>query len=589
VHRGDSTRYRETPLGIKRLLAVHAILYAPRLAFSSAALRLPSLAIQVTCNMSDIAEKLQSLRPQILEILAASGSPGLSLGVLHHGDVIHTAHLGRRDALRDSLPNDDTIYHVASLTKAITATAVACLVDDGILDWDLPIRHYLPEFGQRSDQLGQQCSLIDLLSNRTGLTMANSLWGQKQGEFLLPKNEIVRTICHLDAIKPFRESFVYSQWNYALVTEVCERITGMRFGQYVREKILDPLEMYRTSFMPQKGDNAASPHVVCNDGTPYSIALTNLSDETGFAGANAARSSIKDLLSFYRSLLSAHKHQTENISDFTEGSPMKQVKKILSPYVGVGTSRIEEGGYCLGLYRTLLPNNLSISSMNNLLLGPKRMPRIGSGSPGLDIYHHAGNVPGFLASAFLIPSTQSAIVVLTNALPYMDPTDFVGQLIVSVLLGSQSPGGLLGLCKAGRPASLASYTALSASLEKHKTSRPPSFPKIAYVGEYINTAGNFVLSITMSELGLTMLVQHMPLTRYSLLPYDGDTFYWPADRDAELIQCMWPIISTGWHKVTFKPTERGEIDRLIWKHDPFARAEVFHKRSSDAGIQREKL
>jgi len=171
----------------------------------------------------------------------------------------------------------------------------------------------------------------------------------------------------------------------------------------------------------------------------------------------------------------------------------------------------------------------------------------------------------------------------------MDPTDFVGQLIVSVLLGSQSPGGLLGLCKAGRPASLASYTALSASLEKHKTSRPPSFPKIAYVGEYINTAGNFVLSITMSELGLTMLVQHMPLTRYSLLPYDGDTFYWPADRDAELIQCMWPIISTGWHKVTFKPTERGEIDRLIWKHDPFARAEVFHKRSSDAGIQREKL
>ncbi len=56
--------------------------------------------------MSDIAEKLQSLRPQILEILAASGSPGLSLGVLHHGDVIHTAHLGRRDAVRDSLPND---------------------------------------------------------------------------------------------------------------------------------------------------------------------------------------------------------------------------------------------------------------------------------------------------------------------------------------------------------------------------------------------------------------------------------------------------------------------------------------------------
>lgn len=195
--------------------------------------------------------------------------------------------------------------------------------------------------------------------------------------------------------------------------------------QYVREKILDPLEMYRTSFMPQKGDNVASPHAVCNDGTPYGIPLTNLSDETGFAGANAARSSLKDLLSFYQSLLSAHICQTESMSDFTGGSPMKQVRKVLSPYVGVGASRVEEGGYCLGLYRTLLPNNLSTSSMNNLLLGPKRMPRIGSSLLGVEVYHHAGNVPGFLASAFPIASTQSAIVILTNTLPYMDPTDFL--------------------------------------------------------------------------------------------------------------------------------------------------------------------
>jgi len=539
--------------------------------------------------MSDKAEKLQSLRPEILKILAASGSAGLSIGVLHYGDVIHTAHFGGQDALRPSPPNDDTIYHVASLTKAITASAVACLVDDGILDWDLPVRHYLPEFGQRSDELGQQCSLKDLLSNRTGLTMANALWGQKQGEFLLPKDEIVRTICHLDAIKPFRDSFVYSQWNYALVTEVVERVTGKKFGQYVGEKILDPLDMHRTSFMPQKGDNVASPYVVCNDGTPYGIPLTNLSDETGFSGANAARSSIKDLLSFYRSLLSAHKHQIEDGSDCTQGSPLKQVRTILSPCVRVGSSNIEEGGYCLGLYRTRLPNNLSISSMNNLLLGPDRMPRIGSSSPGVEIYHHAGNVPGFLASTFLIPSSQSAVVVLTNALPFMDPTDFVGQLIVSVLLGSQPLEGLLELCKAGRPASLASYEALSASLEKDKTSRPSSSPIAAYVGEYVNSAGNFVLSVTPSEPGLTMTVQHMSLTRYNLLRYDGDTFYWPADRDAELKQCMWPIISMGWHKVTFKSTNGGDIDHLLWKHDPVARADVFHKIRVNSGVQRGKL
>lgn len=145
---------------------------------------------------------------------------------MHHGDVIHTAHFIRQDVLRPNPPDDDTIYHVASLTKAITASAVACLVDDDILDWDLPVRHYLPEFGQGRDELGQHCTLKDLLSNRTGLVIANLLWGQKEGEFLLPKSEIVRTTCYLDAIKPFRESFVYSQWNYVLMTEIVERVTG---------------------------------------------------------------------------------------------------------------------------------------------------------------------------------------------------------------------------------------------------------------------------------------------------------------------------------------------------------------------------
>ena len=119
---------------------------------------------------------------------------------------------------------------MASLTKAITASVVACLVDDVVLDWDMPVRHYLPEFGQRTDEVGQNSTLNNLLSNRTGLGMANALWGQKNGEFLLPKKEIIHTICHLDTLKQFRKSFVYSTWNYGLVTEIIERVTGKSVG-----------------------------------------------------------------------------------------------------------------------------------------------------------------------------------------------------------------------------------------------------------------------------------------------------------------------------------------------------------------------
>lgn len=539
--------------------------------------------------MPTLAEKLQSFHPTILQILAISGSPGLSLGVLNKGEVIHTAHFGTQDALKSYPPNDDTIYHVASLTKAITASAVASLVDDGILAWDLPVRHYLPEFGKRRDEIGQQCTLKDLLSNRTGLAMANALWGQKQGEFLLPRKEIIPTVCHLDAIKPFRESFVYSQWNYALVTEIVERVTGQTFGEYVKEKIFDPLGMRRSFFRCPEGENVALPYAILDDGTPCEIVVTDLTDKTGLAGATAVRTSTKDLLSMYKALLSANKHQVKHDLSSTEKSPLKQVRAILSPYVGVGSANPKDVAYCYGLYRTRLPGNLGISSMNNLLLGPKRMPRIGSNLPGEEIYHHSGNVPGFSATTFLIPSSESAIVVLTNSLPLMDPTDFVGQLIVSLLLGEEPPANLLQLCRNARSASLASYGALSAQLEKHKSSQPPRFPLSAYEGDYINAAKNFVLSITEYEKGLLLTVQHKPLTKYELLPYDGDTFYWPANRDAEMKQCMWPITTTGWHKITFGATASSTIDHLVWKHDPFAKAEVFHKPTSLERTRREKL
>lgn len=539
--------------------------------------------------MASLVDRIQSLRPAISELLGASGSPGLSLGVLHHGEIIHTEHFGRRNLDEPCLPDDNTIYHVASLSKIMAAGAVAFLVNEGVLNWNLPVRHYLPELAQREDELGQKCTLIDLLSNRSGITMANALWGQKYGEFLLPKSEIVHTACHLEAIKPFRSSFVYSQWNYALVTEIVERVTGQTFGTYVNEKILQPLNMQRTSFIRQEGDNTAFPYAIGDDKTPYRIVSMDMTDETGFAGANAARSSIKDLLSLYRSLLFAFKHQSEHETNSTEGSPFKHVRSILSPYIGVGSVKADDMVYCLGLYRTRLPNNLGVSSMNNLLLGPKRMPRIGINSPGLEVYHHTGNVPGYFASAFLIPSTQSAVVVLTNSLPFVDPTDFVGQLLVSHLLEEQPPQNLLELCHLGRSASLKSYETLTAQLEKHKTTQAPQFQLTAYEGDYFNSAGNFVLSITKRENGLLMTVQHMPLTKYELVPYDGNVFYWPANRTAEIKQCMWPIISTGWHKVTFEATNNVIVDQLIWKHDPFGKAEIFQKRYVSGRLRLGKL
>lgn len=70
-----------------------------------------------------------------------------------------------------------------------------------------------------------------------------------------------------------------------------------------------------------------------------------------------------------------------------------------------------------------------------------------------------------------------------------------------------------------------------------------------------------------------MTLQNMTLTKYHHVPYDGNTFYWPANRNAEPKQ--------GMHNVTFGANNNDDIvDQLIWKHDPFGKQDVFQKHNA---------
>ena len=193
-------------------------------------------------------------------------------------------------------------------------------------------------------------------------------------------------------------------------------------------------------------------------------------------------------------------------------------------------------------------------------------------------------MPGFLASTFLIPSTQTAIVVLANALPFMDPTNLVGQLILSVLIGEKPATDFVPLAKLARANGLGAYAVLTAAVKKRKTGKPPRLPLMAYEGRYRNAAENFRLTITacgaIEGAGLLMKVQDAPQTNYRVKPYDGDTFYWPPDREKELCEKgMWLNLLATSHEIIFGASEDGQsISRLIWHHDPAAKPEMFRKR-----------
>lgn len=189
---------------------------------------------------------------------------------------------------------------------------------------------------------------------------------------LLPRHEMIRMTTYLEAVRPFREAFVYSQWNWLLIQEVVVTATGKTLDAVIKERITGPLGMKRTALQwieVQGGDNIAAAHAVGNDATPNRILFPNLSDPTGHAAGAGGKSTIRDLLTVYRSLLRAYTDQTSRGTTSTPGNPFCQLETIFSPQIAVNSAApIGKTAYCLGVYRTRVPGNLSVASMNTILL-----------------------------------------------------------------------------------------------------------------------------------------------------------------------------------------------------------------------------
>ncbi|KAF2869204.1 beta-lactamase/transpeptidase-like protein [Massariosphaeria phaeospora] len=530
-----------------------------------------------------LLDRIKAHYPTIRALHVASGAPGLSLGVFHHSRIQHIAHFGRRAIDSPAAPNDDSVYGVASTFKIVTASAIAKLVADGVLGWDTPVRQYLAGL-DRSDDFGRQATVRDLLANRTGLPMASFYWGQQNGEQLLDKSEFVALVNSIELVKPFRSTFIYSQWNYALLHLIVESVTGKSFGAYVQEVIFDPLGLKTPTFDVPQGTNVMRHHANRNDGSAHEITTSPFDSASGLAAGTGGKTSLRDQMHLYIALLHAYQHQTANNVDTTPNSPFTYLRTIFSPHIKFPGSTLDKQAYCLGVYRTQLPGNLSCASINSLL--PRRdIPVFGAAeAPPLteEIFHHTGNFPGGVGSMLLVPRTNSGVVVMANATPSMDAPDFIAQILLSALLDTQPPPNLPSLSRKVIQMQTAIFDQAASMVESCKTDTPPSLPLPAYAGSYSNTLGNFKIVVTTRGSGLHVSVQGKPASTYDLVPCDGDTFSWAVDRDHEVVdRGMWINPLPQFHVINFEVDGKC-VRSLSWQHDRLMDAEVFLKAGEEA-------
>ena len=185
---------------------------------------------------------LCDLNRYVSRCLASWGVPGCAVGVVRDGCIIHAKGYGLRDVSRNLPVDENTAFYIGSCTKALTATALGMLVDEGKLAWDRPVRSYLPAFAMHDPIATEQTTLRDLLTHQTGLP--NHFGASPSRD----RSSLIHILPHLQLCQPFRQGFRYCNKGYIAAGLLLEHITGTTWERFIRERIFASLGMRGSTF-----------------------------------------------------------------------------------------------------------------------------------------------------------------------------------------------------------------------------------------------------------------------------------------------------------------------------------------------------
>ena len=228
--------------------------------------------------------------------------PGLAIGIVHKGQLVFAKAYGVRDVSTKAPADTQTIFAIASTTKAITAAALGMLVDEGKVRWDDPVTKYVPSFEMYDPWATREVTVRDLITHRGGLPNADYLW--TNGEYT--RDEVIRRIRFIKPSYSFRGGYVYHNVMYTVAGAVIQAASGMTWEDFIRQRIFTPLGMTRsvTTLVEAKTrDNRAAPHDL--DADTLRVGGNSFADGIGPAGS--VWSSVADMSRWVKFLLDSGK------------------------------------------------------------------------------------------------------------------------------------------------------------------------------------------------------------------------------------------------------------------------------------------
>ncbi|KKC26045.1 serine hydrolase [Sphingomonas sp. SRS2] len=172
----------------------------------------------------------------------AAGTPGMAIAIVEDGQVTLARGYGVRKLGAPQKVDADTVFMIGSTAKAMTAAALATLVDAGKLGWDDKVIDRLPGFQMYDAWVTREMTVRDLLVHRSGLGLgAGDMLYVPRGSY--SRAEIVRRLRYIRPATSFRSAYAYDNVLYIVAGQLLEAVSGQTWEDYVREHIFKPAGM----------------------------------------------------------------------------------------------------------------------------------------------------------------------------------------------------------------------------------------------------------------------------------------------------------------------------------------------------------
>ena len=339
----------------------------------------------------------------INEYITAEFVPGLSVGVVYNNEVIYTKGFGVKNVDTKEPIDENSLFHMASVSKTFVATGIMQLVQQGKIHLDEYVIEYLPYFKLKDDRY-KKITIRQLLTHISGMPDEDDYeWDKSQyDEEALER--YVRSISGRELMWEPGEKFAYSNIAYEILGNVIEKISGMSFEKYIKENILNIVQMKESNFLKPlvSKELLTSPHIL-DIKNGYGATVSEVFPYNRAHGPSSTLcSNVVEMCNYAIANINEGKFKEDEI--LQSDSYLELWKKYASTGWGGYTSEIGLAWF-LGEYK------------------------------GNKVRSHSGMDTGFRSNLIILPERDIAVVLMINS-DYIGTKVLCGS-ILDILLGEK--------------------------------------------------------------------------------------------------------------------------------------------------------